>query len=190
MPIARDRTGRTRQACLDRADDPRLHRLVAARPRVPGLHDLERTHGMRRYGTDRWQSQDGAHAGENGPHARAHGRLAASGRPRAATAPSTNIAPRRCAGSRTSSASSGISSTGCAWPRTRPSSTSSWPIAATGTASPAPQPAAKLSLRKRPPQHCGGRFGAAASRKDGRLVVFEPGHDAGTRSKRSRVTHP
>ena len=55
-----------------------------------------------------------------------------STRPRAATAPSTNIAPRRCGGSKKSSANSASSSTGCALPRTRPSSTSSWPSAATG----------------------------------------------------------
>ena len=56
------------------------------------------------------------------------GRAIARGR--AATAPSTNTARRRCAGSRRSSASSWSSSTGCATPRTRPNSTSSWPNAA------------------------------------------------------------
>ena len=58
----------------------------------------------------------------------------ADSRRRAAIGPSTNIAPRRCAGWKTSSANSGNSSTACASPRTRPSSTSSWPSAATGTA--------------------------------------------------------
>ena len=48
-------------------------------------------------------------------------------RHRAAITPSTSTAPRRCGGSKRSSASSASSSTGCASPRTRPSSTSSWP---------------------------------------------------------------
>lgn len=50
----------------------------------------------------------------------------ASARPRAATVPSTNTAPRRCSGSRKSRSSSGTSSTVCVTPRTRKSSTSSW----------------------------------------------------------------
>ena len=47
-------------------------------------------------------------------------------RPRAATAPSTNTAWKRCGGWRKSRPNSAISSIGCATPRTRKSSTSSW----------------------------------------------------------------
>ena len=49
----------------------------------------------------------------------------------AAITRSMSIAPRPCAGSRTSSASSTTSSTACALPRTSRSSTSSWPSGAT-----------------------------------------------------------
>jgi len=52
-------------------------------------------------------------------------------RPRAATTHSTNTAPRPCAASKRKSASSRNFSTACARPRTRPSSTSSWPRCAT-----------------------------------------------------------
>ena len=130
---------RIRQARLDRADDPRIHGLVAARPRILAFTIGSGRmgcghHGIRPLGT-RTRSlaaQDGTHAAQDGLGALAHGRRSAGIRlRRAATAPSTNIAPRRCAVSRTSSASSANSSTACASPRTRPSSISSWPTAAT-----------------------------------------------------------
>ena len=56
--------------------------------------------------------------------------------PQAAIALSTNIASIRCAGSRKNSASSKSSCSGCALPRTGPSSTSSWPSAAIAPATP------------------------------------------------------
>src|SRR4051794_40308565 len=54
---------------LDRAADPRLHRLVAGRTGDPRFHILEQEHGL-----PWWRSlaaQDGAHGREDGPHARA-----------------------------------------------------------------------------------------------------------------------
>ena len=77
---------------------------------------------------DRLAEQDGADAVQDGADARPHGapRLRLRRRRRAATAPSTNTAWKRCGGSRKSRSSSGISSIACATPRTRQSSTSSW----------------------------------------------------------------
>ena len=96
------------------------------------------------HGMDRWQykmerlqqkmERMRARAGFDG---RDPGRIIGAISARAATAPSTTIAPRRCAASRTSNASSAISSTACAMPRTRPNSTSSWQNGATGRRSPA-----------------------------------------------------
>jgi hypothetical protein len=85
--------------------------------------------GCRGYGMSRWTKDAGvggrgtswAAAAPGGSHHSAA----------AATAPSTNTAARRCGGSKTSSANSTISLIACAWPRTSPSSTSSWPLGAT-----------------------------------------------------------
>src|SRR5260370_128513 len=62
-----------------------------------------------------------------------------------------NTAPRRCAGSRRSSASSAISLTGCGTPRTRPNSTSSWRNAVTGR----PR---RTARRNRSPSRIRGNF--------------------------------
>ena len=77
------------------ADDRRFHHLVAGRPGHARLLDMERTNGMR---TRRRPlgTKDGADAAQNGLDARAGWRRPSWTAPRAATAPSTNIAPRRC----------------------------------------------------------------------------------------------
>ena len=85
--------------------------------------------GQRALGT-----QDDENAGQNGPHADAISRAAkvrSGAARRAATTRSTNIAPRRSSASKTNSANFTSSWSGFGSPRTRPSSTSSWPIAAT-----------------------------------------------------------
>ena len=75
-------------------------------------------------GHDRWQHKmERMQRKMDWMRAKMGGGAVELGADRAATAPSTNTAPRRCAGWRKSSASSAISSTGCASPRTRPSST-------------------------------------------------------------------
>ena len=72
-----------------------------------------------------WQQQGDGGRPRRGRHGKVFGAVA-TGRPRpAAIMPSTNIALRPCAGWKTSRRSSPASSTGCASPRTRPSSTSS-----------------------------------------------------------------
>ena len=124
---------------------------------ILGFLDRERTNGMLDHGTladDRWQRkmdkmQRGADRMQDGigRMQEAAQRWSGGGAPprpvrrvrRAATTPLTNTATRRCAGSKTSSGSSWSSSNGCAMPRTRPSSTSSWPSAA---ARPRPRPPA------------------------------------------------
>ena len=83
-------------------------------------------------GTDRWQRRMERMQSSSGCTPRALG-LAAIAAP-AATAPLTNIAPRPCAGSKKSSANSRRFSTACVTPRTRPSSTNSWPSTAVPTA--------------------------------------------------------
>ncbi len=90
--------------------------------------------GCRGYGMDRWQRKMERMQSKM-DRACASAAAAAPGGSRlsaaAATAPSMNTAARRCGGSKTSSANSTISLIGFAWPRTRPSSISSWPIGAT-----------------------------------------------------------
>ena len=107
------------------------HGLRISRRQDRWQHKMERMESK----MDRMRAQDGRR--------RSGGRSAVGAIPRAATAPSTNTAPRPCGGSRKSSASSATSSTGCALPRTRPSSTSSWPSGATARPKP-PQPQADL----------------------------------------------
>src|SRR5271168_1966228 len=65
---------RTRKAGLDRLDGPRLYGLVADRPPGPRLFSWERKNGMlvssqRRPMAVPLAIEDGADAGEDGPHA-------------------------------------------------------------------------------------------------------------------------
>ena len=100
---------------LDRIHRAGVHHLVADRPRTSRLHAREQEHGL--LGSQPFRQQDGTDAVEDGADARQHGkqRLRLRRRPRAAIAPSTNIASRRCAGWRKSSASSRLP--GAAAPR-------------------------------------------------------------------------
>ncbi len=136
----------------------------------------EGPHVRRRSRNGSLGAQGRPRAGEGGARARPDGAFlpaaaAGSARVRAATARSTTIAPRRCAGSRTSSASSRISCRGCASPRTAPSSTSSWPSAASGrssrsaTSPPAGRtPTERRRPRRRPSITNNGGLEAAAPR--------------------------
>ena len=183
----RSKARRTRKTSLDRADDPRLHGLVAARPRDPRLHHRERTNGLLAYhnGMDRWQRQNGPHAGEDGPHARQMDR----GAPRLVAAPAPSSGNRAfddyrtetLRGSKTSSASSRISWSGCASPRTVPNSTSSWPNAVTGrpiNAPPQPQTRPRLSR----PQRDRGHRGPSISRRWAAFLwATRPARSGGTR---------
>ena len=109
---------------LDHPDDPRVHLLVAGGLGI--LAYMIWSRGMGCYSGDRWNRKMERMEEKMGRMRDKMERSVASDRPRAATTHSTSIAPRRCAGSKRSSANSTISSIGCASPRTRPSSTSSW----------------------------------------------------------------
>ena len=78
-----------------------------------------------------FRKQDAADAVQDGADARPHGasrlRFSASVRPRAATGRSTNTAWKPCGALRKSRPNFAISSIACVTPRTRKSSTSSWP---------------------------------------------------------------
>ncbi len=134
-------SGRSRQAGVDRPDGVELHAVVAAGPGGSRVSDREWANGV--LGTRRRNALAAAHgadAAADGPHAGGGGAVGlrrceeqeAAPAPgmRPATARSTNTAPKPCAGSKRSSASSWNFSTACATPRTRPNSTNSWPSGA------------------------------------------------------------
>ena len=97
---------------------------------------------------------------------------------RAAITPSTSTAARRCADSKTSSASSATSSSGCASRRTSRSSTSSWPI---GAAARRPRLLSRRADLPRSPAFSGPSAERRAARcfsmaREGRTVHFRPGN--------------
>ena len=97
-----------------------------------GLALLFFTLGSRKMGCwsnqDRWSEQDGADAVQDGADAGRMERRGFGVRPALERQPRLRRIPhrKRCGASRRSRPSSGISSTACATPRTRKSSTSSW----------------------------------------------------------------
>ena len=121
--------GRHRQACMDRADGAELYPVVAARPRGSRLFDREWADGLLGGGRrGRWQRrmermQRRMSRMQAAAERWGYGGSGQTIAPRPATAPLTNTAPKPCAGSKKSSASSWNFSTACATPRTRPSLT-------------------------------------------------------------------